>query len=97
MLDFTEVPDDLEACQQLLRDLMAAHQRLQQVYEELLSTCATVQQSEQKLQQEKEELEQTIKQLMGRLYGRRTERQVPGRHAGGRRCRASAPCRTGCP
>ncbi len=76
MLDFTEVPDDLEACQQLLRDLMAAHQRLQQVHEELVATCATVQQSQQKLAHEKEELEQTIKQLMQRLYGRRTERHV---------------------
>lgn len=77
MLDFTEVPNDLEACQQLLRDLMAAHRRLQEVYQELLATCATVQKSQQQLEQEKAELEQTIKQLMHRLYGRRTERHVP--------------------
>ena len=64
----------LHACQQMLRDLSAAHHRLQQIYEELLATCTSMQDSQLKLEQEKDELEQTIKELMHRLYGRRSER-----------------------
>ena len=74
MLETLEVPDDLQACQQRLREVAAAHDRLQQIYEELLATCTGMQDSQLKLEQEKEELEQTIKELMNRLYGRRTER-----------------------
>lgn len=68
------IPDDLETCQQQLRELHEAHCRLQEVYEELLATCGSIQDSQQKLEQEKETLEQTIKELMNRLYGRRSER-----------------------
>ena len=74
MLESLDVPDDLPACQQLLRELFETNRRLQQVYEELLATCTNIQDSQLKLEQEKEELEQTIKELMNRLYGRRTER-----------------------
>jgi len=74
------IPDDLEACQQLIRELAEANERLQQVYNELLSTCSTMQDSQLKLEQEKTELELTIKELMNRLYGRRSERlkESPG-------------------
>jgi transposase len=74
MLESINIPDDLESCQQLLRELAAAHHRLQQIYEELLATCTSMQESQCKLEQEKEELEQTIKELMNRLYGQRSER-----------------------
>lgn len=68
------IPDDLETCQRQLAELLEAHRRLQEVYEELLATCTSMQDSQEKLEQEKETLEQTIKELMNRLYGRRSER-----------------------
>ena len=67
MSETLPIPDDLETCQQQLRELL-------QVHEELLATCSSMQDSQQKLEQEKETLEQTIKELMDRLYGRRSER-----------------------
>ena len=74
MSDALHIPDDLETCQQLLRELFEANLRLQQVYDELLATCTSMQDSQLQLEQEKETLEQTIKELMNRLYGRRSER-----------------------
>ena len=74
MLEVQDLPDDLQACQQLLCELSAAYDRLQQIYEELLATCTIVQDSQLKLEQEKEALELTTKELMNRLYGRRSER-----------------------
>jgi transposase len=76
MLDFQDIPDDLATCQELLRGLKAAYERLQRVYEELLDTCTTMQESQLKLEQERDELELTIKELMHRLYGRRSERHT---------------------
>ena len=75
MMELHDLPDDLATCQQMLRELLAAHERLQQVYEELLATCTSMQDERAKVEQEKEELEATIKELMNRLYGRRSERQ----------------------
>ena len=75
MSELPPLPDDLETCQQQLRELLAAHRRLQEIYEELLATCTSMQGSQAKLEQEKETLEQTIKELMQRLYGRRSERR----------------------
>ena len=74
MSETLSLPDDLETCQQQLRELWEAHRRLEEVHAELLATCTSMQDAQQKLQQEKETLEQTIKELMHRLYGRRTER-----------------------
>jgi transposase len=74
MLDQQDLPDDLQTCQQMLLELSAAHERLQQVYGELLDTCTSMQESQQKLEEEKVELEETIKELMKRLYGRHSER-----------------------
>lgn len=74
MLEILDIPDDLAACQQLVRELFAANRRLQQIHEELLATCTSIQDSQIKLEQEKEQLEQTIQELMHRLYGRRSER-----------------------
>jgi transposase len=76
MLDALDIPDDLAACQQLLRELFEANRRLQQIYEELLATCTNIQDSHLHLEQEKEQLELTIKELMHRLYGRRSERHI---------------------
>jgi transposase len=76
MFESLDIPDDLAICQQLLRELSEANRRQQQIYEELLATCTNIQNSQLKLEQEKEELEQTIKDLMHRLYGRRSERNV---------------------
>ena len=67
MSETLPIPDDLETCQQQLQELL-------QVHEELLATCTGMQDSQQKWEQEKETLEQTIKGLMDRLYGRRSER-----------------------
>lgn len=74
MLDQQDLPDDLQACQRMLLELSAAYERLRQVHEELLDTCTSIQELQQKLEEEKVELEQTIKELMNRLYGRRSER-----------------------
>jgi transposase len=74
MPETLHIPDDLEACQQQLRELAIAFDRLRHVHEELLATCTSIQESQQKLEQEKQELEETIKELMHRLYGRRSER-----------------------
>lgn len=74
MCETLSLPDDLETCQQQLRALWEAYRRLEEVHAELLATCTSMQDTQQKLQHEKETLEQTIKELMHRLYGRRTER-----------------------
>ena len=76
MFESLDIPDDLETCQQLLRELSVTHTRLYEVYEELLATCTSMQDSQRTLEQEKETLELTIKELMHRLYGRRSERQA---------------------
>jgi transposase len=76
MLDDTTIPDDLQACQQMLRELAAAYERLQRIHQELLNTCATMQEAKKKLEQEKAELDLTIKDLTRRLYGRRSERHT---------------------
>jgi len=68
------IPDDLETCQQLLRERWEAHRRLREVHAERLATCTSMQDSQEKLEQEKERLEETVKSLMHRLYGRRSER-----------------------
>jgi transposase len=83
MLEPSDIPDDLATCQQLLRELSAAYARLQQVYEELVDTCTSMQDSQLKLEQEKQTLELTIQELMRRLYGRRSERHAdsPGQLA----------------
>ena len=74
MSELPPLPDDLETCQEQLRELRETHRRLQEVYEELLATCTSMHESQEKLEQEKETLEETIKDLMNRLYGRRSER-----------------------
>ena len=76
MSETRPIPDDLESCQQQLHELAEAHRRLEEIYAELLDTCTSMQDSQQKLEQEKEELQETIKELMDRLYGRRSERHV---------------------
>jgi len=74
MHDAQEFPQDIESCHELLRQLIEAHTRLRNIYEELLGTCSSMQESQQKLEQERDELQLTIKELMNRLYGRRSER-----------------------
>jgi transposase len=74
MLELHDLPNDLQACQQMLLDLSAANARLQQIHEELVATCTSMQESQEKLEQEKVDLELTIKNLMNRLYGQRSER-----------------------
>jgi transposase len=74
------IPDDLEACQQLLRELAQAYAQLRRVHEELLGTCTSMQDAQQTLQQERDELQLTIQRLLHQLYGRRSERwqDTPG-------------------
>ncbi len=74
MLEQQELPDDLHACQQMLLELSAAYERLQEIYKELLATCADMQDTRLKLEQEKDTLEETVKELLNRLYGQRSER-----------------------
>jgi transposase len=59
----------------MLLDLSAAHERLEQIDQELVATCGSMEEKHQQLQQEKAELEQTIQDLKNCLYGHRTERQ----------------------
>ncbi len=54
--------------------MLQAHRRLTEIHEELLATCTSMRDSQLKLEQEKETFERTIKELMQRLYGRRSER-----------------------
>ena len=75
MLETLHVPEDLESCQRQLRQLAQAYAGWQRVYEELLDTCASVQDSQQQLQQERDELQLTIQRLLRQLYGRRSERR----------------------
>jgi len=42
MTELPPIPDDVETCQQQLRELSQAHRRLQDVYGELLATCTAV-------------------------------------------------------
>ena len=78
MLETPLIPDNLEACQQQLRALAEAHAQLQRVHEELLDTCTSIQDSQQKLEQERNELQLTIQRLLRQLYGRRSERRKDG-------------------
>ena len=66
------IPDDLESCQRLLRELLS-------VQVELTETCESLRDRQEKLEQENEELQLTIKDLLRQLYGRRSERFVEGR------------------
>ena len=53
MLELHDIPDDLPTCQQMLKDVVAADARLQQIHEELLATCTSIQDSQQKLEQKR--------------------------------------------
>ena len=66
------IPDDLETCQRLLRELLSAHV-------EWNATCESLRVRLEKLEQENQEQELTIKALLRQLYGRRSERFVEGR------------------
>ena len=72
------IPDNLEACQQQFRALAEAHAQLQRVHEELLDTCTSIQDAQQKLEQERDELQLTIQRLLHQWYGRRSERRKEG-------------------
>ena len=68
------IPDDLETCQQRLRELAQAEAQWRRVHAELLDTCTSLQDTQQQLQQERDELQLTIQRLLHQLYGRRRER-----------------------
>ena len=63
------IPQDLEACQRLVRQLLSVHV-------ELTNTCESLRASQETLQQENEELQLTVKYLLRQKYGRRSERFV---------------------
>ena len=65
------IPDDLETCQRLLRELLSAHV-------EWNATCESLRVRLEKLEQENQEQQLTIKALLRQLYGRRSERFVEG-------------------
>jgi transposase len=79
MLESRPIPDDLEACQQELRETRRAYAQLERQHQELLDTCASIQDGQQKLLQENEEQQLTIQQLLHQLYGRRSERHKDAR------------------
>ena len=66
------IPDDLETCQRLLRELLSAHV-------EWNATCESLRVRLEKLEQENQEQQLTIKALLRQMYGRRSERFVEGR------------------
>lgn len=90
MNDGTSLPQELDACHQLIEQLSSRLQRqdaeLQQQARDLQSRGAFVEEqsrtvvdledSRQQLSQENEELKLTVRKLMERLYGRRSERFI---------------------
>jgi transposase len=79
MSESLSLPDNLEACQQELRQTRQAYAQLQRQHQELLDTCASIQDGQQKLREENEEQQLTIQQLLHQLYGRRSERHRDAR------------------
>ena len=79
MSESLSIPDDLEACQQQLREVRQAYAQLERQHQELLDTCASIQEAQQKLLEENEEQQLTIQQLLHQLYGRRSERHKDAR------------------
>jgi len=79
MSESQSLPDNLEACQQQLRQTLQAYAQLQRQQEELLDTCTSIQDAHQKLLQENEEQQLTIQRLLHQLYGRRSERHQDAR------------------
>lgn len=66
------IPDDLEACQRVLREVLSVHV-------ELTEMCESLRARQEELEQENQEQQLTIKALLRQLYGRRSERFVEGR------------------
>jgi len=79
MFESGPLPDTLEACQQELREVRQAYAQLERKYQELLDTCASIQDAQQKLREENEEQQLTIQQLLHQLHGRRSERHKDAR------------------
>ena len=79
MFESRPIPDDLEACQQELRETRRAYAQLERQHQELLDTCTSIQDAQEKLLQENEEQHLTIQQLLHQLYGRRSERHKDAR------------------
>ncbi|MBM3494228.1 MAG: IS66 family transposase [Armatimonadetes bacterium] len=79
MSESLPIPDTLEACQQQLREARQAYAQLEREHQELLDTCTSIQEAQQKLRQENEEQQLTIQQLLHQLYGRRSERHKDAR------------------
>ena len=79
MFESRPIPDTLEACQQELREVRQASAQLERQHQELLDTCASIQDAQQKLLQENQEQQLTIQQLLHQLYGRRSERHKDAR------------------
>jgi len=79
MSETLPIPDTLDACQQELRQTRRAYAQLEHQYQELLDSCTSIQDAQQKLLQENEEQHLTIQQLLHQLYGRRSERHKDAR------------------
>jgi transposase len=79
MSESLPIPDTLEACQQELREVRQAYAQLERKHQELLDTCVSIQDAQQKLREENEEQQLTIQQLLHQLYGRRSERHKDAR------------------
>jgi transposase len=90
MHDGSSLPAELDACQRLIRELSSEREELSSELERLAHdlesrevfvqeqsrTMVDLEASHQQLSQENEELKLTVRKLMDRLYGRRSERFV---------------------
>ena len=83
MNDGSSWPQDLDACHRLIEQLSAEREQLsarlqtQDVFAaEQSCTVVDLEDSRQQLSQENEELKLTVRKLMDRLYGRRSERFI---------------------
>jgi transposase len=92
MHDATSLPDDLDACHQLIEQLSSRLQSQQDqldeqardlqsretFVEEQSRTVVAMESSREQLSHENEELKLTVQKLLARLYGRRSESLVDG-------------------
>jgi len=90
MHDGSSLPQELDACHQLIQQLSSEREQLASQLEqrardlesreafvhEQSRTVVDLAESREKLSQENEELKLTVRKLMDRLYGRRSERFI---------------------
>lgn len=76
MNEGSSLPQELDACHRLIEQLSSRLQSQEAFVEEQSRTVIDLADSRQQLSQENEELKLTVRKLMERLYGRRSERFI---------------------